>query len=731
MASLDAVPACLRSLKQWVCWKFVQRESEKPTKIPVTIGGYGADATDPMDWYDFPTVCEHARKFAGIGFVFSPNDPYVGVDIDDCFATPGELKPWAVPIVERLEGTYGEVSPSGNGLKFFCIGTNPFVTGKRVKCGDGAIEIYSQGRFFAVTGQAWDDAAPYPKQDVIDWLLDTYWPKREVKPAPIGFVAVEDSERIRRAEKYLETMGPSVSGSGGHNACYRAACKMVIGFDLDTESAFNLLATVYNPRCQPPWSEKELRHKVDQANKETCERGGMLTDSRGLRPIDHYPGVDLSMILSRAPKPIHGDSETPDDETFFGEMVPKEGLIRQIFEYYKATAFQSTNTMGLAIAVSILETCFGRRVTSHTDLRTNDYNIIVAGTSTGKEACEATSQKVIDAAIKSAGMQQGFRLLIPPDVQSGNALAREVSEVKCGLWICDEFGKHLRVILDKKSTNSHAAAIGTYLLKIYNKANQTYYGASHSAGNRSQVEQPHLCLLGMTTGSVFEIIGADQIEDGLFSRLVWWPVQDRPRRSKEAYPQPVPFELAAQLGLWVKFQPGFEGLFPDPVMIDMEQEAKRRWERHSDLIRERMDKEGEMRAAIWARVAARAMKFAMVHRCARFNGDPKTIVDEPIQIEVFDVEWGIKIANWLAKIACDLVRENVADLKHVKVMNLIFQSIQDGEKDKTWLLRKYRNLTAGDITAAATELQKRGKIEVREETTKGRPKTLFSLAKDA
>jgi hypothetical protein len=423
------------------------------------------------------------------------------------------------------------------------------------------------------------------------------------------------------------------------------------------------------------------------------------------------------------------DPDTPDDEAFFGSMVPVDGLIREIFDYYKATAFQSTNTMGLAIAVSLLEAAFGRRVQSHTELRTNDYNIIVAGTSTGKEACEATTQKILDAAIKSAGMQQGFRLLVPPDVQSGNALAREVSEVKCALWICDEFGKHLSVILDKKQMNTHAAAIGTYLLKVYNKANQTYLGASHAAGNRCQVEQPHLCLLGMTTGSVFNAIGASQIEDGLFGRLAWWPVQHRPKRSKDAKPQPVPFELAAQLGLWIKWQPGFEGLYPDPATLDMDPAAKHRWESYSDMIRERMEDEAETRAAVWARVAARAMKLAMVHRCARFNGDPKSLEVKPIEIETIDVEWGIKVANWLAKIACDLVRENVIDSQHASVMSLIMRSLQTGEKDKSWFLRQHRKLTAGDISAAAKQLAGEEIIAIREESTKGRPKTFYSLVK--
>lgn len=720
-ALVNSVPQSIRNLKQWVLWKSVSKDGGKPTKVPVTIGGYGASSIDPSDWYEFDEVLESADKFSGIGFVFSSCDPFCGIDLDNCFNN-GEIKSWAVPILDRFSNTYSEISPSGKGIKIFCRGSLPDGVGHKVAVEDGSIEVYDSKRFFTVTGQSIAGEEIIVCQSEVDWLVGQFFQTK--KPAPQVTKPIP-CDKLERASKYLATIDPAISGNSGHDVTFRAACKMVLGFDLSVDQAFQLLSLEYNPRCQPPWSEKELRHKVESADKQVGERGFLLNEQ--IR-FDQSNGVDLSGFL-KSLSINDGDSDAPDDEAFFGSMVPESGLIRQIFDYYKATAFQSTNTMGLAIAVSLLQTVFGRRVQSHTELRTNDYNVILAGTSTGKEACEATSQKIFSAAIHAAGMQQGFRMLIPPDVQSGNALAREVAETKCALWICDEFGKHLSVILDKKQMNTHAAAIGTYLLKVYNKANQTYLGASHAAGNRCQVEQPHLCLLGLTTGSVFNSINASQIEDGLFGRLAWWPVQHRPKRSRNAKPLPVPEGMANQLGAWIKWQPGFEGQYPDPVMIDMSPIAKHRWESYSDLIRDRMDDEAETRAAVWARVAARAMKLAIVHRCARFVGDPATIEQSGLEVESIDVEWGIKVANWLAKIACDLVRENVVDSKHNQVMALIIRGLQDGDRDRTWFLRQNRKLTAGDISAAAKQLEQEGLIVAREESTKGRPKTQYSLKK--
>jgi hypothetical protein len=721
--AFDNVPACLRSLRQWVCWRSENRNGDKPTKIPVTIAGYDASSTSPSDWYTFENVCQHSRKFAGIGFVFTDSDQYVGIDVDDCFASPGELKPWAVPIVEALQGTYAEVSPSGNGIKFFTIGPQ-LDKGRRVDVGDGKIEIYSSGRFFTVTGRVWNDCDCCDIGAANRSLINSYFPPEFEPPSVLRRpLAVDD--RVERAAKYLETMDPSISGSGGHDACFRAACKMVMGFDLDTETAYSLLANGYNARCVPPWSEKELRHKVKQADKQSGDRGYLLTEPAR---VDHYPGVDLSGILGAKCR-IQDDGTLPDDETFFSSMIPNDGLMREIYDYYRATAYKSTPTIGLAVAVSIMSTILGRRVQSHTELRTNDYHIVIAGTSSGKESCEGTTLKILDAAIKNAVMPQGFRMIVPPDVQSGNALLRELSEIKCALWICDEFGKHLQVILDKKQNGNHAAMIGTHLLKIYGKGNQTYHGAAHSAGNKGTVEQPHLCLLGMTTGSVFNSIGVSQIEDGLFGRLSWWPVPKRPERSKTAKPQPVPFELAAQLGLWIKWQPGFQGIYPDPATIDMDDQSKARWEHHADMIDRRMQDEAEIRAAVWGRVAARAMKLALVHRCARFSGDPAALENEPITIEMIDVEWGIKLANWLAKIACELVAENVADPNQNRLRSLIMAALADGEKPQEWFTRKFRKFTSGDIQASAAELEGDGLIEIREESTGGRPKRIYSMQK--
>jgi hypothetical protein len=81
---------------------------------------------------------------------------------------------------------------------------------------------------------------------------------------------------IERARKYLAKMEPAISGQGGHLALFKAAVALVRGFQLDEEAALDILRTDYNPRCQPAWKERELRHKVRQVARRSTVASGYL-----------------------------------------------------------------------------------------------------------------------------------------------------------------------------------------------------------------------------------------------------------------------------------------------------------------------------------------------------------------------------------------------------------------------------------------------------------------------
>ncbi len=110
-----------------------------------------------------------------------------------------------------------------------------------------------------------------------------------------------------RAAAYLAKCDPAVSGQGGHDAAFKAACKVGPGFDLPAEVAFRLLWNDYNPRCDPAWSEKDLRHKVDEAYKVETRRG-WLRDAE--RPRN---GASNGATNGKHEPPPKGETPPPDD----------------------------------------------------------------------------------------------------------------------------------------------------------------------------------------------------------------------------------------------------------------------------------------------------------------------------------------------------------------------------------------------------------------------------------
>ena len=147
------VPDKLKACKQWVCWKYVANPTKpkKPKKRPIDpTNGKSADVSDPDTWATFKTALKRYKKGDddGIGFVFTKNDPYVGIDLDNCRDTKtGKIKLWAREIINDF-ASYTEISPSGSGVHILAKGKLP---GKGKKVGD--IEMYDQGRYFTVTGE--------------------------------------------------------------------------------------------------------------------------------------------------------------------------------------------------------------------------------------------------------------------------------------------------------------------------------------------------------------------------------------------------------------------------------------------------------------------------------------------------------------------------------------------------------------------------------------------------
>jgi hypothetical protein len=118
-------------------------------------------------------------------------------------------------------------------------------------------------------------------------------PSIDYAPGVTDMLSVET-----RARAYIDAMPGAVSGCGGHSTTFAAAVALVHGFALDPETAFGILWAHFNPRCSPPWTEKELRHKVNSgASTAHSKPYGWLRDEQGPGYLEHDDSdVDISAI---------------------------------------------------------------------------------------------------------------------------------------------------------------------------------------------------------------------------------------------------------------------------------------------------------------------------------------------------------------------------------------------------------------------------------------------------
>jgi putative DNA primase/helicase len=154
----------MRQRHQFVLWR---RESGTKMLYRALPPRHKASTTNPSTWssYDDATAAKAAldaagetdkriRRFDGIGYVFSDEDPFVGIDLDNC-VTDGEVYPKAQAIVDMFPDAYRELSQSGNGIHIIERGALPEGCGHKADAPwpGGKLEVYDRARFFALTGQ--------------------------------------------------------------------------------------------------------------------------------------------------------------------------------------------------------------------------------------------------------------------------------------------------------------------------------------------------------------------------------------------------------------------------------------------------------------------------------------------------------------------------------------------------------------------------------------------------
>jgi hypothetical protein len=152
--------------------------------------------------------------------------------------------------------------------------------------GDGGLAVAPPSLHESGNVYTWElPPEDVPLADPTPWLLEWISKEEHATNGKAGKnpLTVQPDRRpdvLARAIAYLEKCPPAVSGQGGHNQTFEVARAIVYGFDLGPDIGFDVLRQYYNPTCRPPWSEKELRHKCQDADTKPFDkpRGYLLAE---------------------------------------------------------------------------------------------------------------------------------------------------------------------------------------------------------------------------------------------------------------------------------------------------------------------------------------------------------------------------------------------------------------------------------------------------------------------
>lgn len=130
-----------------------------------------------------------------------------------------------------------------------------------------------------------------------------------------------------RARRYVRQMDGAIQGAHGSTATFKAAMALRVGFCLSEDEALRILTEEHNPKCSPPWSARELRHKLRSAAASCTQRAGYLLEG----PEREQRVQELSRSKPAAPERLEPASFHNVASALL-ELCPLDGQ-PDVFEY--------------------------------------------------------------------------------------------------------------------------------------------------------------------------------------------------------------------------------------------------------------------------------------------------------------------------------------------------------------------------------------------------------------
>ncbi|XZE55787.1 bifunctional DNA primase/polymerase [Planctomycetaceae bacterium SH139] len=595
------------------------------------------------DWTNLRLAPEVFPENSNIGIILGePSGWLVDVDLDCPEAI--ELADSYLPLTPAITGR-----PSAPRSHRWYIAVDA-TTEKHQDPNDGSmiVELRSTGTQTVIGPSIHPDGEPYDVLDAepatvpapmlaacVKALADAVITKRgvsfqlarpELRSSQAGSVRHDDVET--RAIAYLNAMPPAISGSSGHSQTFAAATALVHGFGIDPDRALAILQTDYNLRCSPPWSDRELQHKINQAATKSHDRPfGWLRDDGPIEPAGET--VDLSgFMVSPKVVVVEDDDESeieevpsPDDPGVLPDRLLRvPGFINEVMDHCLDTAPYPNPVMAFCGALALQCTLAGRRVRDPGDNRTNLYLLGLAHSAAGKDWPRKLNIRIL----QKVGMADcsGERFA------SGEGIQDSLHMTPSMLFQTDEIDGLLQSI--NKSRDARYEQIMSTLLTMYSSANSVY-PMRRKAGKDAAgvINQPNLVIFGTAIPNhYYDALSERMLTNGLFARMLIFECGKR-GKGQEPKIRDVPDSIMENADWWENYRPGAGNLVdwnPTPTIVPHDIDAGRL------LVDARMNAETEYEKAeeasdpvgttVWGRVSEQTRKLALLHAVSRRCRDP-------------------------------------------------------------------------------------------------------------
>jgi hypothetical protein len=279
----ENIPSELQELPHWVLWRYVWNKHTKQWgKVPYDAQTLRpAKSNDASTWASFDAAhmifVQGKGEFGGIGFVFSADDEFVGIDFDNCIQDGKIIDPFVTEWIEKFD-SYTEKSVSGTGFHTIVKGA----CGGGFKTGN--FEIYDRLRYFTFSGRVGKRKIIQRRQLKIEEFKKVLKPEEKraqpVRPVTGGSAPTvhEVLERAFNAKNGASLRALYEGNLNGHKSHSEAVASLCWSFGFWTDRNPALLDAVVrgsglfdskwdSPRGDSTWGSREVDEGIARCSE--------------------------------------------------------------------------------------------------------------------------------------------------------------------------------------------------------------------------------------------------------------------------------------------------------------------------------------------------------------------------------------------------------------------------------------------------------------------------------